>query len=129
MEAMRMKTVGKDPYDIINMDQTPIPYSFHSNKTLEKKGARSVHVRASTSDTKRVTLAITLDGGGNMLPPLLIFKGAKNGSIAMNEFPTYPVNGHCLCQAKVWMDEDAMNGSILYLSRGRTRRRLALFLL
>jgi hypothetical protein len=109
MEVMRMKTAGKDPCDIINMDQTPIPYSFHSNKTLENKGARSVHVRASTSDTKRVTLAVTLDGSGNMLPPLLIFKGAKNGRIATKEFPTYPVNGHYLCQAKAWMDEDAMN--------------------
>jgi hypothetical protein len=26
---MKDKVAGKDPCDIINMDQTPIPYSFH----------------------------------------------------------------------------------------------------
>jgi hypothetical protein len=67
------------------MDQTPIAYSFHSNKTLESKGARTVHVRALTTDTKRVTLAVTVEASGRMLPPLLIFKGAANGKIAKNE--------------------------------------------
>ena len=76
---MRMKLKGKEPCNIINMDQTPIPYSFHSNKTLKNKGARSVHIHSSTTDTKRVTLAITLDASRNMLPPVLIFKGAPNG--------------------------------------------------
>ena len=88
---------------------TLIPYSFHSNETLENKGARSFHVCASASDTKRITLAITLDGSGNMLPPMLIFKGAKNGRIASKEFSTYPADGNYLCQAKAWMDEDTMN--------------------
>jgi hypothetical protein len=76
---MKTKLAGRDPCDIINMDQTPIPYSFHLNKMLENKGSRSIHVRASTTDTKRVTLAVTLDGSGSMLPPMLIFKGAPNG--------------------------------------------------
>ena len=52
IEFMKAKLAGKDPCDIINMDQTPIPYSFHLNKTLENKGARTVHVPASMTDTK-----------------------------------------------------------------------------
>jgi uncharacterized protein YbcV (DUF1398 family) len=79
IEFMRTKLKGKDPCNIINMDQTPIPYSFHSNMTLENKGARSVHICSSTTDNKHVTLAATLDASGNMLPPVLIFKGAPNG--------------------------------------------------
>ena len=30
------KVVDKDPSDTINMDQTPIPFSYHSSKTLGK---------------------------------------------------------------------------------------------
>jgi len=86
IKVMRIKTVGKDPCDIINMDQTLILYLFHSNKTLENKGVRSVHVHASTLDMKHITLAFTLNGSGNLLPPMLIFKGAKNGHFAIKEF-------------------------------------------
>ena len=50
---IKAKIVGKDPCDVINMDQNSIPFSFHSNKTLEIKGARTVHVCASTADLSR----------------------------------------------------------------------------
>jgi hypothetical protein len=106
---MKEKNMAKNPSHIINMDQTPIPYSFHTNKTLELKGTKTIHVRASTTDTKRVTLAVTVDGSGNMLPPMLIFKGATNGRIANREFVTYPNGGHYSCQKKAWMDEGMMN--------------------
>ncbi len=76
---IKAKIADKDPCDVLNMDQTPIPFSFHSNKTLENKGARTIHVRASTTDTKRVTLAVCLEASGRMLSPLLIFKGARKG--------------------------------------------------
>ncbi len=95
---MKEKIMAKNPSHIINMDQTPIPYSFHTNKTLELKGTKTIHVRASTTDTKRVTLAVTVDGSGNMLPPMLIFKSATNGRIANREFVTYPNGGHYSCQ-------------------------------
>ena len=88
-----MKNAGKDPCDIITMDQTPILYLFHSNKTLKNKVVRSIHVCPLTSHTKRVTLAITLDASGSMLPPMLIFKGMQNGCIAIKAFLTCSVDG------------------------------------
>ena len=109
IQFMKDKVSGKDPCDIINMDQSPIPFSFHSARTLEAKGTRTVHVHVSTSDTKRVTLAVTVDASGTMLPPMIIFKGAPNGRIANREFGTYPDGGHYACQKKAWMDEDMMN--------------------
>ena len=51
---MRNKVMGMDLDYVINMDQTPIPYSYHSLCTLEKKGVRTVHVQSSTADTKQV---------------------------------------------------------------------------
>jgi hypothetical protein len=98
-----------DPDDIVNMDQTPIPYSYHSNRTLEKKGVKTIHVRSSTTDTKRATLAATVTASGKLLKPMLIFKGQANGRIERNEFQTYPENCVYAMQPKAWMDEKMMH--------------------
>ena len=101
---MKEKVAGRNPDDILNMDQTPIPFSYHSNKTLNIKGIKTIHAKASTTDTKRVTLADTVTAGGKMLRPFLIFKGKQNGHIIMCEFSTYPIAGKYACQDKAWMD-------------------------
>ena len=76
---MRQKVLGMNPDDVINMDQTPILYTFPSNRTLEKKGSKTIHVQTSTTDTKRATLAATVMGSGKLLTPFLIFKGKADG--------------------------------------------------
>ena len=76
------------------MDQTPIPYSFHSNKASENKGTMMIHLCAWTSDTKQVTLAVNIGTCGNMLPPMLIFKGTPNRCILNHEFGMYLDGGH-----------------------------------
>jgi hypothetical protein len=109
IEMMKEKVAEYDPCEIINMHQSPIPYSYHSNRTLEIKSKKTVHVHASMADTKRVTLSVTVDASGKMLPPMLIFKGATNGRIASREFGTYPDCGHYGCQKKALMDEEMMH--------------------
>jgi hypothetical protein len=109
IKNMRPIVAGRDPDDVLNMDQTPIPFSYHSKKTLEKKGAKTVHVRASTTDTKRATLAAAVTGSGELLPPMLIFKGKKDGRIAKKDIKKYPVGSFYACQPKVWMDEEKMH--------------------
>ena len=49
---------------VLNMDQTPVPFSYDPKSTLELIGRRTVHVRKSTSDTKRATLALTVTASG-----------------------------------------------------------------
>ena len=93
---------------ILNMDQTPIPFTFNSKSTLEVVGARTVHVRKSTNDTKCATAAITITASGKMLPPLLVFKGAKNGRIVKKEFPTFDKSMYYACHENAWMDERVM---------------------
>jgi hypothetical protein len=44
---------------ILNMDQTPVPFSFHSKRTLELLGSRTINIRKYNNDTKRVTCAMT----------------------------------------------------------------------
>ena len=93
---------------ILNMDQTPIPFTFNSKSTLEGVGARTVHVRKSTNDTKCATAAITITASGKMLAPLFVFKGAKNGRIVKKEFPTFDKSMYYACQANAWMDKRVM---------------------
>ena len=90
------------------MDQTPIPFTFNSKLTLEVVGARTVHVRKSTNDTKRATAAIAITASSKMLPPLLIFKEAKNGRIVKKEFPTFDKSMYYACQENAWMDKRVM---------------------
>ena len=106
---MKKRTTNRNKDDILNMDQTPIVYSFHAKKTLEVKGSKTIQVHASTTDTKRVTVAATVTASGKMLPPFMIFKGAPNGCIATREFRTYPAGGKYACQKKAWMYKDQMH--------------------
>jgi hypothetical protein len=90
------------------MDQTPIPFTYNSRKTLEVVGRRTVHVRKSTNDTKRATFDMTVTASGQMLKPLIGFKGARNGRIVQREFPTYINDMIYSCQPNAWMDEEVM---------------------
>ena len=89
MEFMRQKVQNMNPDHVLNMDQTPIPFTFHANRTWSEKGMRTIHIRASTSDTKRAMLAATVTMSGDLLPPFLIFKGEPNGRIAKKSYQLF----------------------------------------
>jgi hypothetical protein len=89
-------------------DQTPIPFTYNAQKTLEVVGRRTVHVRKSTCDTKRATFAMTITASGKVLNPMLIFKGKPGGKIEKLEFPTFPSKVLYACQDNAWMDEGVM---------------------
>ena len=95
---------------VLNMDQTPVPFSYDPKSTLELVGRRAVHVRKSTSDTNRATLALTVTASGNVLIPLIVFKGKPNGRIVTHEFPTYPEGLEYACQENACMDKRASLG-------------------
>ena len=66
---------SRHPKYILNMDQTPVYYSMHEKKTLEKKGAKTVNLRTSKNDSERITVGVTISADGDILPPTVIFKG------------------------------------------------------
>jgi hypothetical protein len=111
---MKVRLYGRNKDEITNMDQTPIAYSFHARTTLETEGTKTIQVRASTNDTKCVTVAATatVTASGKMLPPFMIFKGASHGRIATCEFVTNPAGGKYACKPKAWMDEVQMHAWI-----------------
>jgi hypothetical protein len=98
----------RDKRYIFNMDQTPLWFSYHRSKTLQKKGAKTVHVRKSTNDTCRATAALMCTAAGNFLRPMIIFKGTAKGRIMKNELPTFNPTSDYLCQNNSWMDERCM---------------------
>ena len=51
---------------------------MNAKRTLEVVGVKIVHVRTSTHDTKRATVAVTIRGAGLVLPSMVIFKGKSN---------------------------------------------------
>jgi hypothetical protein len=40
---MKVKLQGRNPDDILNMNQTEIPYFSHASKMLDKKGKKTFH--------------------------------------------------------------------------------------
>ena len=76
----------RDQRWIWNMDQTPVYFSYHRNKTLAKRGIKTVHVRKSTSDTRCAACALTCTAAGNFLNPMMIYKCKAMGHIATREF-------------------------------------------
>ena len=80
------------------MDQTPLNFSYHSSKPLEKWGKKSIHVRKTSSQTKRATAALITAATGDFLMPMIIFKGKKDGFIACRELPTFNLTSIYACQ-------------------------------
>jgi hypothetical protein len=98
----------RDQGFILNMDQTPVYFLMSTKRTLEVVEKRTIHIRTSTNDTRRATMAVTIAGDGTVLPSMIIFKGKHNGRIAQSELKTYLAGHHYRCQEVAWMDERVM---------------------
>lgn len=99
---------------VLNMDETPVPFSLTPRKTLSQVGVRTVGIRRSGNSTTRCTAALTVAADGTKLKPFVIFKGKKNGRIDKTELPTYE-NQENVCynvQDNAWMNQQSMNNYI-----------------
>ena len=100
MNLIRPLLLGphRDRRFILNMDQMPVYFCMTRKKTLEVVGVKTVHIRMSTSNTKRATVAVTIAADGTVLPLSIVFKGKPDGRIARKEFGTYPTTHQYHCQ-------------------------------
>ncbi len=112
MRFMRRIVSGhnRDLHFIINMDQTPVYFLMNAKPTYEVIGRKTVHIRTSRNDTKRVTVVVTITADGTLLPSTLVFKGGANGRIVTRDFQSgdYPTTNFYKCQDAAWMDEQVM---------------------
>ena len=97
------------------MDQTDVQFDMVSNYTLEHRGLRSVHVKSNGS-WLRCTVLLACSLSGNKLDPLIVFKGASDGTIAKQliSIEKLQEKGHPLknmtfmTHPKAWCDTNVM---------------------
>ena len=65
---------------VVNMDETNVYFDMHGEITLARRGERTISVR-TTGSNARCTVCLAVSKSGVKLPPLVIFKGKRNGRI------------------------------------------------
>jgi len=66
---------NRSPEFTLNMDQTPMWYAMTPKGSINTVGTRTINVRTSTGDSKRVTVAVSITASGHQLPSMIVFKG------------------------------------------------------
>ena len=100
--SLRSKGETKMTDDIINMDETPMYFDLLLGKTVDFKGTKSIRIRTTSSEKRHLTVVLAVSAAGDVLPPMIIFKGKRAFNIQ-----TPP--GWIVCvQEKAWMDEERM---------------------
>lgn len=81
MDLVVPKLVGRtrDPMFTMNMDQTNVYYRQTAKATINRRGARTVNMRAGADDSKRCTVAFTVTASGSFLPPFVVYQGTRGG--------------------------------------------------
>ena len=59
-------------------------------------------------DSHRCTIAFTVTVSGKILPPFVVYKGAKGGRIHTKELPNHPQGNFYTVQKKAWFNEEVM---------------------
>ncbi|CAI7911515.1 unnamed protein product [Closterium sp. NIES-54] len=96
----QMRSLHDYPLDLIlNVDQTPIFLEMLVERTLEMKGARTVHVRSAGYEKERVTVMLAVTASGLKLPPYVVFKRKTIQKVPI------PAGVVVRAQDKGWMDE------------------------
>ena len=115
------------PYELIaNMDETPVYFDMVPSKTVDRKGKKSITVRTTKAEKRRITAVLSCTASGTLLPPMIIFKGTTRRSVrkvsdkdgAVIEF-----------QKKAWMDEKIMLEWIKKIWVVYTKKRPSLLIL
>jgi len=63
----------RHPDFIINMDQTPVFFSMHPTKSVNKIGSKTVNIRIAKNAGQRATVAVCFTASGIQLKSLVIF--------------------------------------------------------
>lgn len=95
----------EDEFDdkcIINMDETPMYFDLVPGKTVDREGTKSVLIRTTGAEKRHITVVLAVAGSGDVLPPMIIFKGKRTLDLKA------PKGWLIAVQEKAWMDETLM---------------------
>ena len=104
------KCVGptRDPRFILNMDQANSKFGNSPSHTINQRGTCTINMRTGTDDSKRCTVALTVSASGEMLTPMVVYKGTRHGRVATREIRDHPQGMKYAMQPKAWFDEATM---------------------
>lgn len=123
---LHIRENGDFQFDYIgNMDETPAYFDMVPSKTVDRKGKKSIKVRSTKSDKKRITVTLGCTATGKMLKPMIIFKGKTKRSINK----VSEGNSIVAFQKKAWMDENIMKVWIKKIWRTYTKNNPSLLFL
>lgn len=97
------------PKMFVNMDESAVYFEAKSSTTVHPTGSNSVPIRCSGSNSRRLTVCVSVASDGTKLPLFLIFKGAPNGKIEKNLSNILPSNVFGCCQSKGWADQRSLD--------------------
>jgi len=104
------KCVGPtcDPRFVLNMDQTNSKFGNLPGQTIDQRDARTINMRTGTGNSKRCTVALTVTASGEMLMPIVVYKGTRHGCIATREIRDHSQGMKYAMQPKAWFNEATM---------------------
>ena len=85
--------------NVINMDETNIPFDLTVSSTLENIGTRTINIQTS-GNSNRCIVMLTVILTGDKLPAYIIFKGTANSTIARHLNHGFPEDVICTCQSE-----------------------------
>ena len=59
------------------MGETPVYFDMPASTSVNKKGCREVRIRSTGAKKRRFTVILACTVAGDMLPPMVIFKGKR----------------------------------------------------
>lgn len=113
-EVLRLKFKSGGAYEtvpssrFVNMDETAVFFEAKPKSTVHMIGDNTVSVRCTGSNSRRMTVCVSVACDGTKLPLFVIFKGQPNGKIEKDLDNILPENVFGCCQSKGWMDERSM---------------------
>lgn len=90
------------PDSVINMDEVPLTFDLPLNRTVEKRGTKTISIKTTSHEKASFTCVLSCTAPGFLLPSMLIF---KRKTMPKENFPKGIV---IKVNEKGWMDNDMM---------------------
>lgn len=89
----------------VNMDETAVFFEMTSDTTINAVNARTVSIRGTGSNSRRLTACVTCAQDGTKLPLFVVFKAKPGATIEQSLDKLLPPGVFGCCQENGWMDE------------------------
>ena len=72
-----LKSCFQDPARVWNTDETAIELGVSKKRVLAQRGVKVLY-NVSSSTRDHITCVLTVSAAGDMVPPMVVFRGVRN---------------------------------------------------